>query len=370
MNELQKQNNSPDLARVLRAFEPILLELAAGDIAADDAKSLRAQLAFELNVMLTKMAKESSDQSTFNMSRNIKMKTLASKVAVLIACMLASTAAAQSNDRTGNDELKLAAVEALITAPDDRALPLVQKVLAGNNSAEVKEAALFILSQIKAPEAQSAVLAYAQEANGELQMEAIRMMGINGGANIENLQGIYDSGNGKTRKAVLEAFMISGDKKAVFEIAKVAEGRDFENAVEMLAVMGARDEIRELKSSKGISEAIIEACAVSGDFACLSELAADKSNAKLQAEAIEAMGIIGGAEVNAALVDIYKSANNEKIREAARDGLLISGDDQGLLELYRASDTPREKKELLEYLVRTDSDEVWSIIDAALTGDD
>jgi hypothetical protein len=57
------QNNAPKLARVLRAFEPILLQLAATDIAPGDAKALRAQLAFELNVMLTKLANESSDES-------------------------------------------------------------------------------------------------------------------------------------------------------------------------------------------------------------------------------------------------------------------------------------------------------------------
>lgn len=58
-----EQNNANDLARVLRAFEPILLQLAATDIAPEDAAALRAQLSFELNVMLTKLAKQSSDKS-------------------------------------------------------------------------------------------------------------------------------------------------------------------------------------------------------------------------------------------------------------------------------------------------------------------
>jgi len=58
-----EQNNAPQLARVLRAFEPILLQLAASDIAPEDADALRAQLSFELNVMLTKLAKESSDET-------------------------------------------------------------------------------------------------------------------------------------------------------------------------------------------------------------------------------------------------------------------------------------------------------------------
>ncbi len=47
--------DSEDLARVLRAFEPILLRLAADDITPEEAAKLQAKLAFELNVMLTKL---------------------------------------------------------------------------------------------------------------------------------------------------------------------------------------------------------------------------------------------------------------------------------------------------------------------------
>ena len=55
--------DAPKLARVLRAFEPILLQLAADDLAPTDAAALQAQLAFEMNVMLTKLGAESSDDS-------------------------------------------------------------------------------------------------------------------------------------------------------------------------------------------------------------------------------------------------------------------------------------------------------------------
>jgi len=63
------QNNSPKLARVLRAFEPILVQLASDDIAPEDAEALRAQLAFELNVMLTKLTRDTSDGRQTNTDR-------------------------------------------------------------------------------------------------------------------------------------------------------------------------------------------------------------------------------------------------------------------------------------------------------------
>ena len=57
------QRNSPEVARVLRAIEPVLLRLADDDISPAAAEALREQLAFELNVMLTKLSRDVSEES-------------------------------------------------------------------------------------------------------------------------------------------------------------------------------------------------------------------------------------------------------------------------------------------------------------------
>ena len=57
------QNDSHSLARVLRAFEPVLLQLATEDLAPEDAEALRAKLEFQLNVMLTKLSRASSNET-------------------------------------------------------------------------------------------------------------------------------------------------------------------------------------------------------------------------------------------------------------------------------------------------------------------
>lgn len=61
-----EENGSANLARVLRAFETILMRLASEDIAPEDAEELRKQLAFELRVMLTILERDASNgtQST------------------------------------------------------------------------------------------------------------------------------------------------------------------------------------------------------------------------------------------------------------------------------------------------------------------
>ena len=297
------------------------------------------------------------------------MKTPAKIMLIAAALLLATPSNAQSDVSDESEELKLAALEALIAAPADKSLPLVTKVLEGNHSSEVKERALFILSQIDEPEAHSTLLRIARENENDLGLEAVRMIGISGDEeSLANLASIYDSGNSAAREAVLEAYMIAGDKQSVFKIAMTAEGDDFDTAVQMLSVMGAREELRELRGKMGVSEALIEAYAISGDFESLRELAFDGSDVDLQEQAIQAMGIVGGEDVNSTLVEIYRNATSNQIREAALEGLLISGDDAGILELYRSSQDPSEKKELLQHLVMTGSDEVWNIIDSALDG--
>ena len=298
------------------------------------------------------------------------MKTLAKIILITAALLLSTPSSAQSEVNDVAEELKIAAVEALISAPADKALPLVKKVLEGKHSNEVKERALFILSQLDEPEAQVTLVRVARENEGELRLEAVRMIGIGGNAeSLANLATIYENGDTETREAVLEAYMIAGDKQSVFNIAMTAEGDDFEEAVDMLSVMGAREELRELRGKTGVSEALIDAYAISGDFESLRELALDGSDVELQTQAIEAMGIVGGEQVDSTLVEIYRNATSDDIREAALDGMLISGNDAGVLELYRSSQDASEKKELLQHLVMMGSDEVWSIIDSALDGD-
>jgi len=59
---MAKDNESQDLARVLRAFEPVLLRLAAEDVTPAEAEQLLAQLQFELTIVLTKLARQVSDK--------------------------------------------------------------------------------------------------------------------------------------------------------------------------------------------------------------------------------------------------------------------------------------------------------------------
>lgn len=296
------------------------------------------------------------------------MKELTRILAVVALLGYHATAAAQAAD-PDREELQIAALEALASAPPERALPLAKKVLAGTHSEEVKERALFVLSQIDLPEAQQMLAEFARSGEGELRYEAIRMIGIGGDpAALAELRSLYATNDKELREAVLEAYLIADDEDAVYELAANAQSEgEFEDAVEILGAMNAREHLRRLRDKAGTSEEWIEAIAISGDVDTLRELALDGSDPERQANAIESLGIVGGGdEVTITLVDIYRNAGSDEIREAALDGMLIADYDEGVLTLYRESKSAAEKKELLEYLVMMDSDEIWTIIDSAL----
>jgi len=289
-------------------------------------------------------------------------------IVVVIALTICDVTLAQDDEVSDADELKITALEALISAPPERALPLVTKVLQGNHSDEVKESALFILSQIETPEAQALLLDTARQSSGDLQIDAIQMAGIGGDPDtLAALRDIYTNGDSDVREAVVEAYLIAGDNQAIYEIAVAAESEDdFESAVEMLAAMGAMDELRSLLDSRGPSEGLVEAYIIADDFETLNTMAMDGSNPDAQIQAIEGLGIVGGEQANTVLLEIYRGADNADVKEAAMDGMLIADYDEGLLTLYRESQDTAEKRDLLEYLTMMDSDEVWALIDEAL----
>jgi len=288
----------------------------------------------------------------------------------LLALVFATAGWAQDDarQRDESEALKLAALEALIAAPPERALPLATKVLAGNHSNEVKARALFVLSQIDDPAAQEQLIRTAEQNGGELQAEAIRMVGIGGdeGA-LARLAEIYRSGDAETRAAVFEAYVIAQNAEGVYDIAVNAESEaEVERAAQMLAAMGARDELRALRERIGMSQGLITAYGIAGDVESLRELAMNDSNPQQQAQAIEALGLTGENDVGAMLAEIYRGSDSQQVRDAAIQGLIIAGDDEAVLQLYRASGDTAEKRQLMQALAATGSDLILEVIDDAL----
>jgi len=297
----------------------------------------------------------------------LRTLTLITMVALAANGAIAQTAGITADD---TEQLRMAALEALISAPPEKALPIAAKVLRGNYSDTLKSRALFVLSQIELPEAQQMLLDTAKTGTESLRTEAIRMIGIGGDTTaLAGLKDIYAGGDNDIREAVLDAYLIADDADAVYQIAVAAsDDEEFEAAVSILGAMNARDELHRLRDKLGSSESLIDAYSVAGDFESLRELAVNNTDPELQIQAIHGLGVAGGDKANATLLEIYKSAASPDVREAALEGMLISDYDEGVLQLFRESQDTDEKRRLLQTLVNMDSDAVMEIIDSTFDG--
>lgn len=266
------------------------------------------------------------------------------------------------------ESLALAAMEGLMSQPPDRALPIIRKVLAGSQTTLVKKRALFVLSQIDSPEADEMLLQTSRSADKALRSEAIRSIGIGGhDKSLAALQDVYRAGDADVKKQVLHAWMIAGRKAEVYQVALDAKSDDEAGeAIHMLSVMGAVEELRKLGDRPNASNRLVEAYAISGDLQSLRKIADSGADPSVRAEAVRKIGIIDKDQARVALREIYTRSTDREIKEAALQGMLISGDDQGVLALYKSATSIDEKRSLLRTLTMMDSDAALKAIDAAL----
>jgi len=277
---------------------------------------------------------------------------------------------ADDSDREPTEEeaLALAALEGLMAQPGDRALPILKKVLAGPQSTLVKQRALFVLSQIDSPEANQILAQTSRSSDAALRSEAIRSIGIGGDPKLlDSLSEIYNTGDAAVKEEVLQAWLISDRKEAVFKAALNAKTEDeANNAIRLLGAMGATEELRKLGDRPNPTSGLVQAMAISDDLAGLRKIADGNGDHEVRVEAVRNIGIIDSDAARTALRDIYTRNTDAEIREAALQGMMIADDEQGLMTLYRAAKTSEEKRALLRMLSMMDGDAALQAIDAAL----
>ena len=64
LGQLADDSGAHDLARILRAMEPVLVRLATEDLTPAEAAAMQQQLVFEMNVVLTKLTRQASDSTS------------------------------------------------------------------------------------------------------------------------------------------------------------------------------------------------------------------------------------------------------------------------------------------------------------------
>lgn len=279
-------------------------------------------------------------------------------------------AAAQKELATGDDDLAQIAVEGLMSAPPERALPLLAKVVKGNYSIKVKKRALFVASQLDDAGAIDLVMQAARGGDPDLRGEAIRMLGISGDdAAMSRLMEIYKTSKSAPEKRdVIQAWLVADRKDLVLDAAR--NETDPSVRREAINALGAMDGSAELKQLFGSvkepdnQKNIVQALGVAGDRAGLAAIVADGGVGEdTRIAALQSLGVAGGSEE---LVKLYGSANTPALRDAVLQGLLIAGDGKGMAALYRQAKSKEEKQSILRMLGVMGDDAALDIIEQEL----
>jgi HEAT repeat protein len=264
-----------------------------------------------------------------------------------------------------DEDLKLLALNSLMTSDPDKALPILRKLLVSNNSDRIKERALFVLVQNPSPEARKMIADMARgTSNPDLQLKAIHYMGMMGSEESrKELASVYTaSSDVRVKQAILKSFMVSGSRGQLLNVAKSESNPELRReAIRQLALTGGKDELWQLfqqESSVENKKVILQSMFLTGDSAKLAELARTLKEPDLKIAAIKSLGIMGGNGHSDVLVGIYQSDPDTEVRRAVLNALFIQQSGKALVDLARAEKDPHMKEEIVKKMSLVHSKEV------------
>jgi HEAT repeat protein len=277
---------------------------------------------------------------------------------------------AASTSSAEDEELKLYALDGLMQMDPEKAVPTLERLLAGNSSERVKQRALFVLSQSNSPRAREILVRTAKTGQPmSLRREAVKTLGIS--ATAEDIAALASIAKDTTappevRNAVIEAYLISGRQDELYQIATTdPEPRLRLKAIEALGAIGALPLLRKLWSTEqdpALKRKLLETFGVYGDVDTLAKVARETSDPRLRRKAIEGLGISGKPEANRLLRQMYREYTSVEDRKKVLEAFMIQGDAKTLVELFRIEKDPAMKKIIIQQLSIMNDPEATQVI--------
>lgn len=268
-----------------------------------------------------------------------------------------------SPDNVADEDLKLFAINGLMNSDPERAVPLLEKVLQGNQPPRVKERALFVLAQSPSPQARALIVSIARgQGDRTLQRKALEDLALFGGEESKaELAAIYaGSDDVEVKRSILKGFMISGEKDRLLAAAKTEKNPELRReAVKLLGVMGAGDDLWQLyqtETNPEVKREIIKSFFIGGQMDRLMSLAQTEKDTELRREAIRSLGLMGPRTADTLTV-LYQTEKSAEVRKEILNALFLQGNDKALIQIARSEKDPELRKIAVEKLSLMNSKE-------------
>lgn len=255
-----------------------------------------------------------------------------------------------------NEDLKLMAINSLMNADPDRAIPLLEGLLKGGSSPRVKDRTLFVLTQSKAPKAHQILSDYAKGAgNPDLQLRAVRYIGMSGTPEAQQqLVNVYGASNDiAVKREIIRGLMVSRAKDALVNLARSEKEPELRmEAIRQLGPMKATDQLMQLYSSETSPEnrsQIVRSLFVAGASDKLLEIAKSEKDEKVKTEAIRNLAISKSTSAET-LSQLYAAGGDARTKREIVTGLHSRGDAKAMVDLAKKESDPAMKKYIVERL--------------------
>jgi tetratricopeptide (TPR) repeat protein len=228
-----------DTARYEKALEAFAEAAALKGLKADSALYWKAFSEYKVQAMQAALESLKEVQKNFPDSRWLE-QALALELEVKGAMGKPVSPAA-----TPDEELKLLALNSLLNTDAEQALPMLEKMINGQQSVRLKKRALFVVSQSKSPKARGILASVAKgSSDPELQLEALVYLQMFGGAEEKKLlSDVYGSSKDLDVKVrVIDALVAQGDARTLVDMArKEADPAMRKRIVERLSRMKSKE---------------------------------------------------------------------------------------------------------------------------------
>lgn len=261
-------------------------------------------------------------------------------------------------EQADDDDLKLLALNALQHTEPERALPLLEGVLNGANSLQLKQRAIFILAQSSQPRARVILMDLARGGgNPDLQRYAIRYVASGGkrGATGAELREIYDSTQDPDiKRAVIQAWGQAGDMQSLLTVASGSADTDLRtSAVNQMSNAGATQElwtVYQKEQNRDLKMSILSRLGSLGASDRLTEVIRNEKDAELRRRAIRSLGGMRVDKSGAVLADLYNREDDIENKKAIISALTSQSNGEALVAIARKETNMTLKRDIVSKL--------------------
>jgi tetratricopeptide (TPR) repeat protein len=219
-----------------------------------------------------------------------------------------------SPESESDEELKLIALNGLMQSDPDRALPLLENLLKGNQPPRVKKRVVYVLAASDSPKAQQLLQQVAKgQGNPDVQLAAIQYLGgrRNDSGKAQILMDIYSSSNDPNIKhAILSS--LASDHARILQIARTE--KDPQLRIYAIHLLGSREDASTgdtltamyPDSDQDVKNAILEALSGQRNAKAMITIARAEKDPKQKQRILERMVGMRSPEVNDYLMEILK----------------------------------------------------------------